>query len=36
MPADNYFTDDQNANYFLTFTVIDWMDILPEKNIKLK
>jgi hypothetical protein len=26
MSADNYFITDQNAVYFLTFTVTDWID----------
>ena len=29
MSADNYFITDQNANYFLTFTVVDWIDVFP-------
>jgi hypothetical protein len=42
MSADNYFITDQNGIYFLTFTVIDWVDarlpagrFLREKNTKL-
>jgi len=34
MPADNYFITDQNATYFLTFTVIDWIDIFTRKEYK--
>lgn len=26
MPADKYLINDQNAFYFLTFTVDDWID----------
>jgi len=32
MPADNYFIEDQNAPYFLTFTVTDWVDIFSRKE----
>lgn len=34
MPADNYFITDQNATYFLTFTVIDWIDIFTRREYK--
>ena len=36
MPADNYFIDDQNANYFVTFTVVDWIDIFTRKEYKIE
>jgi putative transposase len=35
MPADNYSINDQNAIYFLTFTVIDWIDVFTRKEYKL-
>ena len=35
MSADNYFINDQNAIYFLTFTVIDWVDIFTREEYKL-
>ena len=35
MSADNYFINDQNALYFLTFTVIDWVDVFTRKEYKL-
>ena len=35
MSADNYFITDQNAVYFLTFTVTDWVDIFTRKDYKL-
>lgn len=34
MPADNYFIINQNATYFLTFTVVDWIDIFTRKEYK--
>ncbi|HYQ59251.1 MAG TPA: transposase [Draconibacterium sp.] len=36
MPADNYFIEDQNAPYFLTFTITDWVDIFTRKEYKLE
>ncbi|WP_372931701.1 REP-associated tyrosine transposase [Mariniphaga sediminis] len=36
MSADNYFIEDQNAVYFLTFTVIDWIDIFSRKDYKIE
>ena len=36
MPADNYFIEDQNATYFLTFTVTDWVDIFTRKEYKIE
>ena len=35
MPADNYFIADQNASYFLTFTVVDWLDVFTRKEYKV-
>lgn len=35
MPADNYFINDQNAVYFLTFTVVDWVDVFTRKEYKV-
>jgi len=35
MSADNYFITDQNAVYFLTFTVIDWIDVFMRKEYKV-
>ncbi len=34
MSADKYFITDQNAIYFLIFTVIDWIDIFTRKEYK--
>ncbi len=34
MPADNYFITDQNAVYFLTFTIEDWIDVFTRKEYK--
>ena len=36
MPADNYFIDNQNANYFVTFTVTNWIDIFTRKDYKIE
>ena len=36
MSADNYFITDQNAVYFLTFTVIDWVDVFTRKEYKFE
>ena len=36
MSADNYFITDQNAVYFLTFTVTDWVDIFTRKEYKIE
>jgi len=35
MSADNYFITDQNAVYFLTFTVEDWIDVFTRKEYKI-
>jgi len=36
MSNDNYFITDQNAVYFLTFTVIDWVDVFTRKEYKIE
>lgn len=35
MSGDRYLIKDQNAIYFLTFTVIDWVDVFTRKEYKL-
>ncbi len=30
MSADNYFIKDQNEIYFLTFTLVDWIDVFTR------
>ncbi len=35
MSGDRYKITDQNALYFLTFTVIDWVDVFTRKDYKL-
>jgi len=32
MSGDRYYIDNQNSPYFLTFTVVDWMDIFTRKE----
>ncbi len=34
MSADNYYIEDQNAVYFMTFTVSDWIDIFTRKEYR--
>jgi len=34
MSADNYFINDQNAVYYLTFTITDWVDVFTRKEYK--
>ncbi len=34
MSADNYIIADQNAPYFLTFTVEDWIDVFTREEYK--
>ena len=34
MSGDRYFIRDQNAIYFLTFTVIEWLDVFSRLNHK--
>ena len=36
MPADNYIIKNQNAVYFLTFTVTDWVDVFTRKEYKIE
>jgi len=36
MSGDKYFIKDQNAKYFLTFTVIDWVDVFTRKEYKME
>ena len=36
MSADNYFITDQNAVYFLTFSVTDWIDVFTRKDYKME
>ena len=35
MSADNYSIRDQNAIYFLTFTVVEWIDVFTRSNYKI-
>ena len=35
MSGDRYTISDQNAMHFLTFTIIDWVDVLSRKEYKL-
>jgi len=34
MTAENYFIKDQNAVYYLTFTVVDWVDVFTRNEYK--
>jgi len=34
MSGDRYFITDQNAIYFTTFTVVDWLDILIRESYR--
>jgi REP element-mobilizing transposase RayT len=34
MSGDRYFIRDQNALYFLTFTVVDWVDVFSRKEYR--
>ena len=36
MSGDKYIIRDQNAMHFLTFTVIDWVDVFTRKEYKLE
>lgn len=36
MPEDNNFIEDQNATYFLTFTIADWVDVFIRKEYKIE
>jgi len=35
MSAENYFIKDQNSVYYLTFTIVDWVDIFTRKEYKI-
>ena len=35
MSGDRYFINDQHATYFLTFTVVDWIDVFTRKDYKI-
>lgn len=34
MSGDRYYIDDQHAIYFLTFTVVDWVDLFTRPDYK--
>ena len=34
MTSDNWIINDQNAVYFLTFTIVDWVDVFTRKQYK--
>lgn len=36
MSGDRYLITDQNALYFLTLTVVDWVDVFTRKEHKLQ
>ena len=36
MSGDKYIIRDQNAKHFLTFTIIDWVDVFTNKEYKLE
>ena len=36
MSADNCFITDQNAVYFLTFMVANWIDVFTRKEYKME
>lgn len=35
MSGDRYYIKDQNALYFLTFTIVDWIDIFSRREHKI-
>jgi len=35
MSSENYLMRDQNATYFLTFTIVDWVDVFTRKEYKI-
>jgi hypothetical protein len=35
MTAENYFIKDQNSVYYLTFTIVDWIDVFTRKEYKI-
>ena len=36
MTADSYFIRDQHAVYFLTFTIVEWMDVFTRASYKME
>jgi len=36
MSGDRYHITDQNAMYFMTFTIIDWVDVFTKKEYKIE
>ena len=36
MSGDRYFITDQNALYFVTFTVVDWLDIFVRESYRMQ
>ena len=36
MSGDRYIISDQNAMYFLTFTIVGWIDVFTRKEYKLE
>ncbi|SMG11685.1 hypothetical protein SAMN05661096_00426 [Marivirga sericea] len=36
MSGDRYKTTDQNALYFVTFTVVNWIVLFTRRNYKIK
>ena len=36
MSGDRYLISDQNAIYFLTFTVVGWVDVFTRKEYKIE
>jgi REP element-mobilizing transposase RayT len=35
MTSENYYIKDQNAVYFLTFTVVEWVDVFTRNSYKM-
>jgi REP element-mobilizing transposase RayT len=35
MTAENYFIKDQNSVYYLTFTIVDWVDVFTRNAYKI-
>jgi REP element-mobilizing transposase RayT len=35
MTAENYFIKDQNSIYYLTFTIVDWVDVFTRNEYKV-
>jgi putative transposase len=36
MSSENYIIQDQHAVHFLTFTVVDWIDIFTRPSYKIE